>query len=402
MHILQINNNHRIVGGSDNVYLRTGKLLESNNHSVSYFAAKSDSDEPCKDSSLFCEGLDTKTARTTDALRFLQNNDAKKALNNLLNIKQDIDVAHLHIYYGRLTPAILRPLKEKRVPIVQTLHEYKSVCPTYTMERAGTVCSLCVTGSSFNCIKYRCKNNSLSKSSLIWLEHNLSIMRGSLQSVHRFICVSDFQRNIMIRGGIPAEKLSTLHNFVDFESLQPQSIQRRESYLLYYGRIEKLKGLQTLLDAASKTGAELKIAGEGAWSQELRNRILKMPNVEYLGFISGNPLRELVQKARAVIVPSEWYETFGLTAAEAKAIGTPVIASRIGGLTEVVRDGIDGILFEPGSSDDLSRAIDALTHIDLENMGEAGKLDVIKRFSPHAHLTSLQTIYRETIASVNP
>ena len=85
MHILQINNNHRIVGGSDNVYLSTGKLLESNNHSVSYFAAKSHSDEPCKDSALFCEGLDTKTARTTDAFRFLHNNDAKKLLSSIVD-----------------------------------------------------------------------------------------------------------------------------------------------------------------------------------------------------------------------------------------------------------------------------------------------------------------------------
>ena len=121
----------------------------------------------------------------------------------------------------------------------------------------------------------------------------------------------------------------------------------------------------------------------------------KLRNVEYLGFVSGEPLKQLVQRARAVVVPSEWYETFGLTAAEAKAVGTPVIASRIGGLTEVVRDGIDGILFEPGNTLELATAIDSLRHRDTFRMGVEGMKDVAKRFSPQTHMAGLLSIYNE-------
>lgn len=399
MHVLQINNNHRIVGGSDNVYLNTGKLLENAGHEVSYFAARSEFDKPCKDSKYFCDGLDTKQARPKDALKFLHNPDAQRALKNMLSMRSEIEIAHLHIYYGRLTPAIFSPIKNFRVPVVQTLHEYKTVCPTYTMERRGNVCDLCITGTSLNCIKHRCKEGSIAKSTLIWMEHNLSKALGSIRLVDRFICVSNFQREILIEAGIPEHKLRTLHNFINATALMPAKVQSKEDYLLYIGRIETLKGLQTLLAAAEQTGAELKIAGDGSWAPELTKCVSKLSNVEYLGFVSGEPLKQLVQRARAVVVPSEWYETFGLTAAEAKAVGTPVIASRIGGLTEVVRDGIDGILFEPGNAFELATAIENLKHMDTVQMGIEGMADIKARFSPQTHLAGLLAIYNDAITA---
>lgn len=399
MHVLQVNNNHRVVGGSDNVYLNTGNLLKRAGHEVSYFAAKSQFDEPCEDSHFFCDGLDTKNAGPKDALRFLHNPHAQSALKNMLSTRSEIEIAHLHIYYGRLTPAILSPIKNCHLPIVQTLHEYKTVCPTYMMERRGNVCDLCITGTSLNCIKHRCKEGSIAKSTLIWMEHNLAKALGSIRFVDKFICVSDFQREILIKAGIPERKLRTLHNFINPKALMPETVQSKEDYLLYIGRIETLKGLQTLLAAAEQTGAELKIAGDGSWAPELAKRVSRLSNVEYLGFVSGEPLKQLVQRARAVIVPSEWYETFGLTAAEAKAVGTPVIASRIGGLTEVVRDGIDGILFEPGNTLELATAIESLKHMDTVHMGVEGMEDVKTRFSPQAHLEGLLSIYSEVIAA---
>lgn len=399
MHVLQVNNNHRVFGGTDTVYLNTGKLLEAAGHQVSYFAARSELDEPCEDSHFFCEGLDTKSAGPKDALKFLHNSAAQSAMHNMLSIKSDIEIAHLHIYYGRLTPAILSPIKSHGIPLVQTLHEYKTVCPTYMMERSGNVCDLCITGTSLNCIKYRCKEGSIAKSTLIWMEHNISKALGSIRSVDRFICVSNFQREIFIKAGIPEHKLRTLHNFINADALMPAIVQNKEDYLLYIGRIETLKGLHTLLVAAKETGAELKIAGDGSWAPELVKHVSRLSNVEYLGFVSGEPLKQLVQRARAVVVPSEWYETFGLTAAEAKAVGTPVIASRIGGLTEVVRDGIDGILFEPGNAIALADAIASLEHKDTLQMGVEGIADIKARFSPQAHLTGLIKIYREAIVA---
>lgn len=398
MHILQINNHHRIIGGSDRVYLNTGRLLESTGHAVSYFSARSDLDFPCDDAQYFCDAIDTRNALFTDIRQFLHNRDACDAINRMLQAKERVDIAHLHIYYGRLTASILKPLAQRRIPIVQSLHEYKLVCPTYTLERSGQICDSCVTGSSLNCVRYRCKDGALHKSSLLWLEHNLSRIQGAVRLIDRFICVSDFQRDVMIRAGIPENKLTTLHNHVDARLLQPKEKKPREDYVLYFGRIEKIKGLVTLLKASAQTNTKLKIAGVGTWSSALRDSIVGMPNVEYLEFVSGEALKQLVARARAVVVPSEWYETFGLTALEAKAVGTPVIASRIGGLTEVVRDGKDGFLFEPGSVDGLVNALMALDSADLDAMGAAGKMDVTLRFSPETHLARLLSIYSNTIS----
>jgi len=397
MRVLQLNNNHRIVGGSDRVYLNTGKVLEQAGHQVSYFAAKSDNDEPCKDSNYFCSSLDTKTATAKDAIKFLRNNDASTSLTQLLSSHNTFDVAHLHIYYGRLTPSVLGPLRKRNLPIIQTLHEYKLVCPVYTMERNGSVCTKCITGSSLNCIIHRCKTGSPAKSALIWLEHALASLQGSIRSIDQFICVSEFQKRIFIEGGVPENKLKTVYNMVDGEALQPKRQIERGNYHLYYGRIETIKGLNTLLKAAQISGVPLKIAGSGSWSDVLIERIRKLPNVDYLGFVGGEPLKELVAGAKAVIVPSEWYETFGLTAAEAKAVGTPVIAAKIGGLQEVVQDNVDGFLFEPGNVDALVEALDRLNKANTEEMGAAGKLDVAQRFSAEAYLSNLMQIYESAL-----
>ena len=397
MRVLQLNNNHRIVGGSDRVYLDTGRILEQAGHQVSYFAAKSDNDEPCKDSGYFCSGLDTKTATPKDAIKFLRNNHASASLNKLLSSQHAFDVAHLHIYYGRLTPSVLGPLGKHDLPIIQTLHEYKLVCPVYTMERNGSVCTKCISGSSLNCIINRCKAGSPAKSALIWLEHTLSSLQGSIRSIDQFICVSEFQKQVLIEGGIPENKLNTVYNMVDGAALQPKRQIERGDYLLYYGRIETIKGLDTLLKAAQISGEPLKIAGSGSWSEVLIEKIKTLPNVDYLGFVGGEPLKELVAGAKAVIVPSEWYETFGLTAAEAKAVGTPVIAAKIGGLQEVVQDNVDGFLFEPGNVEALVDAIDRLNSTNTEEMGAAGKIDVAKRFSADAYLSNLLKIYKKAL-----
>lgn len=372
-------------------------MLELAGHDVGYFAAKSENDEPCDDSNYFCSGLDTKTATPKDIFKFLRNEEANSSLNRLLFAREQFDVAHLHIYYGRLTPSVLKPLKRFNLPIVQTLHEYKLVCPVYTMERNGTICSKCVSGSSFNCVIHRCKAGSHTKSALIWLEHMLANLQGSIKCVDQFICVSEFQKQVLIRGGIPEKKLTTLYNMVNIAGLKPKTPVPRSDYLLYYGRIETIKGIETLLKAVAITGDSLKIAGAGSWSETLVERVKSLPNVEYLGYVFGDPLKELIAGAKSVVVPSEWYETFGLAAAEAKALGTPVVAAKIGGLQEVVRDNVDGFLFEPGNVEALVDAITRLSLNDIEQMGAAGRLDAELRFSPQAHLSKLLEIYERAL-----
>lgn len=393
MKILQVNNNHRIVGGSDTVYLNTGELLIHRGHAVSWFAGRSTEDLPSADAAYFPEAFTTATSGLVDLPRYFRNGAARRAMARLLDDKGPFDVAHLHIYYGRLTASILSPLRVRGVPIVQSLHEYKLACPVYTLERGGATCEKCIGGSTVNCVRHRCKGGSLVNSAIVLAEYHTSRWQGDVRFVDRFICVSDFQRRLLERAGIPSKKLTTLHNFVDAAGLAPAKPIERGDYLLYFGRVEELKGVPTLVEAALKRNVPLCIAGTGAWEDQLRARISHRPHIQALGFVSGDPLRTLVAGARAVVVPSEWYENCPMTILEAKAVGTPVIAARIGGIPELVRDGVDGFLFEPGNVEELVSCFDKLDASDAEALSNAALEDAQARFSPEAHYRALMEIY---------
>lgn len=392
MKILQVNNHHRIIGGSDSVYFNTSELLRESGHEVVQFAAASEQDLLSPHTSYFPQGLDLQNARLRDLGRFLRNTEACVAIDSLIEDAGPFDIAHLHIYYGRLTASILPVLKQHGVPIVQTIHEYKLACPIYTMERDGDVCDKCVEGSTLNILRHRCKGGSLAKSIVVLAEFWASRLQGDVRLLDRIICVSDFQRNLMERAGIPSEKLTTLHNFVDPTEFTPLGPEEKEDYLLYFGRIETLKGVPTLIRAAQAAGASLKIVGTGAWSKDMAREIAGKHKIEALGFVSGQPLRDLIARARAVVVPSEWYENCPMTVLEAKAAGTPVIGARIGGIPELVRDGTDGLLFEAGNVDDLARAIWELDQIDISGFGGQARADILARFSPAQHRVRLLEI----------
>ncbi len=393
MNVLQINNNHHTIGGSDTVYFNTGALLADAGHDVSFFAGQSPKDLPAADAEYFPSALDTKNAGLSDIARYFYNVDARRKMLKMIADKGPFDVAHLHIYYGRITSAILAPLKKAGTTLIQSTHEYKLISPNYTLERNGTICQQCAQGNTLHVLRNRCKDNSLSRSILSLAEFHISRLLGDVRLMDRFICVSHFQRKLFADAGIPEEKLVTLHNFVDPEALQPATPTTRGEHLLYFGRIEKLKGIDTLLAATQAAGVKLKIAGVGATQDEVERVAAERDDVEFLGFVSGEPLRRLVAEAKAVMVPSEWFENCPMTVLEAKAVGTPVIGARIGGIPELIRDGIDGYLHEPGDVNGLTEAIEKLNNADFDALSKAAYQDVQDHYSPKAHLAALMDIY---------
>ena len=397
MRILQVSHNHHVVGGSDRVFFETSKLLEAAGHEVIPFCLSSPKDLPSRWSRYFPKGADSANPRVRDAARYLYNFDARRRLEQLLNDAGPIDIAHLHIYHGKLTPAILPVLKAHGIPIVQTLHEYKLACPVYTMQRHGANCDACVSGSVLNSIRYRCKDGSALKSAVMATEMSLSRLLGDVRLIDSFICVSAFQRNVMIRAGLPDRKLVTLHNFVD---CRPAPC-GHDDYLLYLGRIEALKGLPTLLPAVARTGHRLLIVGNGSWVPELRQRIAMLPNVTYLGFRNGAELTKLVSRSKAVVVPSEWHENCPMSVLEAKALGRPVIAARIGGIPELVIDGVDGFLFRPGDVQSICGALRRMDKSNHASLSKNARQDVEKRFTSQVHLKRLLRVYSDAGARAN-
>lgn len=398
MKILHINNFNYMRGGSEKVFFETQTLLADAGHTTIPFVAQADDNLASPYSSYFPPAINNDGLGIRDIPGYIHNRHAASALDKLLSEQGPIDIAHLHIYYGRLTASILPVLRKHRIPVVQTLHEYKLACPTYTLERNGTLCDDCIHGSTLNLLKHRCKNGSFAHSAVVLAEHWLSRLQGAIHLVDHFICISDFQLEVMKRAGIPAEKMTRLHNFVNVDEFHPVAAGQKEDYLLYFGRIEQLKGVPTLVEAAKRTGSKLKIAGTGSWEPQLKSAIQGHENIEALGFVGGSDLNRLVAKAKAVIVPSEWHEPFGLTVIEAKASGTPVIASNRGGIPELIDSGVDGLLFEAGNIDDLASAIQKLDNIDTVMMGNNARNDAVVKFSPARHLSSLVDIYSSVIS----
>lgn len=394
--VLNAGQNYRITGGSDRYMLALGGLLESRGHQVVPFAAAHPDNLPTPWQPYFPPQVDFVRPSARDLLRYVYSASAADAMRRLLGSVK-VDVAHLHIYYGQLTAAILRPLREAGVPVVQTLHEYKLVCPTYALQAHGRPCQACEGRHFWRAVQQRCNRGSLARSALSAVEAYVSRALGALDGVQHFIAVSDFLRNKVIELGVPAHKVTRLHNFVSCAGVQPAC--EPGGYFLYLGRLERNKGIFTLLDAvAPLTEMPLVIAGDGSERAALAVAVEQrgLAHVRVVGFQRGQELEALVRGSICTVAPSEWYETFGLTLTESFVHGRPVVASAIGGMPEVVSDGTDGWLFPPGDVEALRERLRWMWahRAEAVAMGHAGREKVETRFSPERHYEGLMSIYQ--------
>ena len=398
--VLNAGQNYYILGGTERYQFALSNLLEQHGHCVIPFATDNPRNEATPWSKHFAPDVNFTSPTVKDLLRFIYSKPAAVAIQSLLD-EVSVDLAHLHIYYGKLTASILEPLKQAGVPIVQTLHEYKIVCPVYTLMSQGEICQACQGQNFWHATRKRCNRGSLARSLLSTVESYVSLALGSISKIDHFITVSDFQREKTIEMGIPAEKLTTIHNFIDTSEIEPCS--GLGEYLLYFGRLETYKGIFTLVEAASTlTDVPLLIVGDGKARLELE-KIIEQKNLHHiklLGFKQKDELLPLIRNSICTIAPSEWYETFGLTLVESFAHGRPVIASRIGGMTEIVTDTVDGNLISPGNVEELRSRIQWMaTHRkQAVEMGLAGRLKVETKFHPELHYEKILALYKKVIA----
>lgn len=396
---MNIGQNHRITGGSDRYFFDLAQMLEAEDNTVVPFAAQHPENLHSKWEAYFPRGADFQSISPLNLARFLHSPEAAQRLATLIS-RVGPQLAHLHIYYGKLTSSILKVLKSNSIPAVQTLHEYKLICPVYTLNSNGENCQKCSVGHYAPSILGRCNQGSLARSMLSAVEASISVRAGAVTIPDRFIAVSEFVRQRAIEGGIPSSKISVLHNFTFPDRLRPTV--NEGSYFVYYGRIERLKGIFTLLRAAEAAGVKLVIVGVGKASEEVAEYVAAGglgERVSLFPFLSGEALGDIVRGAICTVVPSEWYETFGLTVIESFCYGRPVIASKIGGMTEIIDEGSDGFLFAPGDERDLA---DKLRFLDKNRsvavrMGVRARAKAERRFSPEKHFEGLSRIYNEIL-----
>ncbi len=397
--IVNAGQNYHIRGGSERYQFALAQLLHHYGHQVIPFAAEHPKNEITPWSKYFPIRIDFEQPTPKDLLEFVYSRSAALSMESLLCDHQ-IDLAHLHIYYGQLTASILSPLKKADVPIVQTLHEYKIVCPVYTLLSDGNICQACNGHAFWQATLKRCNRGSLSRSILSTVESYVSKMLGSVSKIDHFIAVSYFQREKLIELGLPSDKVTTVHNFIDASDYQPSTA--LGEYFLYFGRLEQSKGLLTLIEAASLIkDTPLLIVGDGTARPKLEKLIQEreLNHISLLGFKHTPELQKLIRHSICTITPSQWYETFGLTLIESFAHGRPVIASRIGGMTEIVTDGIDGYLVHPGDVEQLrERMLWMAEHLtQAREMGLAGRRRVETHFSSENHYQKLISVYQKVL-----
>jgi glycosyltransferase involved in cell wall biosynthesis len=406
MKILLLNNTHERRGGADIVYLNTGSLLEKNGHDVIYFSKLGSQKYNVVGSEFFIKFVDyfsmSSIKKLMAAKSFFYSTESVKSLTASI-LKYRPDVAHVHLYKGTLTPAVLGVLRFYRIPIVITLHDFGFLCPHNIMlDGKLNVCSRCLQGSSFNCVIHKCNRNNLILSTATYLEF---LFQKNLYPFNEYfdkiIVVSGFSEKMHLRSKIFSKKLVRLYNF--YPNLDNEEVLFiNGNYILYFGRISSEKGLDLLISAwLMKTRTlDLIIVGSGDLLDSLISRTKHIDSISFLDFKTGDELSSLIHNSKFVVVPSICYENNPLVIIESYGKGKPVIGSDLGGITEIIQHGETGFLFEPASAIDLSLQIDKVEFMDdaeYNRMSSNARKFADDNFSEVSHYESLCSIYQKAI-----
>lgn len=353
------------VGGDWTYVENVKRLYEANGLEVIPFSTKNAKNLPNKYDKYFVNAYDYKELNKKkdffSGFKALKNSiisfEALSNIDTLLDEHPDISFAHLHIIHHWVTPAIIWKLKKRGIPVVWSLHEYKILCPEGTFVSNEKVCEKCLNGHFFNCVLNRCKKKSLGASLLATLDAYFYNLSGIYKKVDKFLCPSEFLLKKFEQFGYDNSRLLVSNYCYDIEIidnyLRDKSTNKNsesERYVLYVGRIEKLKGILTLIKAVSGTEIKLKIAGTGAALDEMQNyvHVNQIRNIEFLGFQKKHDVYDLTINSVCVACPSEWYENYPFSVIESLLFSKPVIGANIGGIPELVVDGKTGLIHEPG------------------------------------------------------
>jgi glycosyltransferase involved in cell wall biosynthesis len=333
--------------------------------------------------------------------RILYSRQARRNIEQLIADTRP-DIVHIHGFIHEMSTSILSPLKAAGLPVVQTLHDYKLVCPNTTFVSHGRVCENCKGHRYYNVVRQRCKRGSLPASFLAGLEMYFhEFFQLYEPNIDLLISPSRFLRDKLAQHGIK-KPIVTIPNFINPDHFQP--CYQPENYFVYAGRLVAVKGVLTLLKAMRhlKTGAQLYVIGEGELEEEAKRYIAgnDLLNVHFLGHLQTADLIQIIQRAAFTVAPSEWYENYSMTVIESLACGTPVVGAAIGGIPEQVRDGWNGMLFEPGNARQLAQKMQYLLEHpqDAIRMGRNGRQQVEKINDPQSHYEQTMTVYRRVLA----
>ncbi|SEQ89668.1 Glycosyltransferase involved in cell wall bisynthesis [Nitrosomonas sp. Nm51] len=399
--LLQLNTYNYRRGGSDAVFLDQDKLFKTLGWKTAAFTMHHPNNEPSPWSDYFADELEfgenySLPQKIIMAGKVIYSFEAKQKLARMLDAFRP-DIAHAHCIYHHLSPSVLSLLHERGVPTVMTAHDLKIACPAYKMLNSHGICEKCKRGNVLHVVKNRCIHNSLITSALVAVESGVhKALRLYKNNLDRVIAPSQFYNKKLIEWGWPEQQISYIPNYINCDDYAPNY--ESEDYFLYFGRLAPEKGVGTLIRGAIETGISLKIAGTGPIEKELKALAKDRANIEFLGYCSGENLWSLIRNAKAVVLPSQWYENAPVSVLEAYASGTPVIGADIGGIPEMILPAKTGFLFQSGSVPSLVDAIAQLnrkTSAQIAEMGRRCREYVSATFTRERYINDLLSLYAE-------
>lgn len=391
-------------GGDAIATLNTGNLLHSKGHRVGFWGMAHPANPRYSYDELFVSNKDFNTPanlsqRIRLAVNILYSWEAKIKIEKLIRLDRP-DIIHLNNFAHQISPSVLHSFKKYNIPVVMTMHDYKNVCASYSMLVKEKICEACRGERYYQCFLKSCVKNSRAKSLFntveMYLHHKVLHIYDLIDI---FISPSMFLKNKVEEMGFK-RRIIPLPNFVNVEEYTPQ-YGWTEEYIVYFGRLASEKGLFTLIEAVKGLDVKLKIIGDGPLRRGLEDRVnhLSLKKVELLGYKTGNELKDIVRNSMLVVVPSEWYENFGLVIGESFALGKPVIAACIGGIPESVKDNETGLTFEPGNAQDLADKIRTLIKQPdlIVEMGKKARRFAESKLNREEHYSGLMAIYQQAM-----
>jgi len=346
MNILMLHNSYVLHGGEDESFAAEALMLLDAGHHVETIHVKNEE----------VRGL----AAVQVALESIWSRESYQLVDEKLS-ERAFDVLHVQNFFPKLSPSVYAAARKHGVAVVQSLRNYRLLCPAVTLFRDGKICEDCLHKTfKYPGVVHGCYRNSVLSSAAVAAMTGIHAVRGTWrEAVDLYISLSESSRAKFVEAGLPAEKIVVKGNVVHPDPRPGGGPGAGAGNVLFVGRLTREKGLETLLAAWEQleTAWRLKIVGAGQLAPEVEAFCGRHKNAEWLGMKSTAEVYELMGAASLLVFPSEWYEPFGRVAIESFAKGTPVVASNMAAMAEVVEDGRTGILFRPGDAEDLARKL---------------------------------------------
>ena len=371
--VLIVHNYYQIPGGEDTVVANEKKLLEAHGHKVTLYSRHNNE---IKNMSLLRKML----------LPFMTiyNPMTAKEIKRLIN-KEKIDIVHVHNTLNLVSPSVYYVAVKCKVPVIQTIHNYRLLCPGATFYRNGHICEDCVNKGLGCAIKHSCYRNSRIQTLICVISTLIHRCTGIYRKIN-YIALTEFGKEKIIQ----QKQIEAKHVYVKPNFVESRDNHSQNDGFIFVGRLDELKGVKVLIDAWKQMGSDaplLTLCGTGPLEEWCKKEVEGL-NIDFKGFVNHEDAIALISKSKALILPTLWYEGFPMTILEAYSVGTPVICSDLGNAGSVVEEGITGWKFEPDNAKDLIKAVNK-----YKNISESVIRVYIEKYTAEENYRQLIEIY---------